>query len=160
MAYADTATVLLIVPGITTAGDAAAASALNEHVRRADGLINGKLARRYDVPFTSTSVPPLVRRIAEDISAADLFKSMFSRDSQNKNDNLEENKKDALILLDEIRDSKIDLVNTAGSLLTEKSTDTLVDASTENYHPIFDVGSATSWSIDSDRIDDITKRKS
>lgn len=159
MAYADTATVLKIVPGITTINDSAASDALNEHVRRADAIINGKLARRYAVPFTSTAVPPLVREIAEDISAAMLFRSLFSRDSQNKNNNLEEQKDEAFKLLDELSQYDIDLVNTAGTLLAEKNVGTLVDSSTENFFPVFDVGSVTSQIIDPDRLKDIADKK-
>ena len=158
MAYASSTTVLQLVPGIVTT-DSATVDALNAHIRRADDTINGKIAKRYSVPFTSTAIPPLVRTIAEDLTAGFLFRSLFTRDSQNRNDWTEDLMKRAYEMLDQIADGEIDLADTSGALLSERDSTNKIDISTENYYPIFDVDTDTSWNIDSDRLDDISDRK-
>ena len=158
MPYALSTTVLQLVPGIVTT-DSATVDALNAHIRRVDDLINGKLARRYSVPFTTTTVPPLVRTIAEDLTAGFLFRSLFTRDSQNRNDWTEDLMKRSYETLDQIAAYEVDLVDTAGSLLSERDVANRIDSSSENYYPIFDVDTETSWAIDPDRAQDISDRK-
>ena len=158
MPYALSTTVLQLVPGIVTT-DSATMDALNAHIRRSDDVINGKLARRYAVPFTTTTVPPLVRTIAEDLTAGFLFRSLFTRDSQNTNNWTEDLMKKAFEMLDQISAYEIDLHDTAGALITERDSGSRIDSSSENYYPIFDIDSETSWSIDPERLDDISDAK-
>ena len=158
MPYALSTTVLQLVPGIVST-DSATMDALNAHIRRADDVINGKLARRYSIPFTTTTVPPLVRTIAEDLTSGFLFRSLFTRDSQNKNTWTEDLMKKAYEVLDQIAAYEVDLVDTAGSLLAERDVANRIDSSSENYYSIFDVDTDTSWDIDPDRLQDISDRK-
>lgn len=158
MPYALSTTVLALVPGIS-ATDSATADALNAHIRRADDIINGKLARRYATPFTTTTIPPLVRTIAEDLTSGFLFRSLYTRDSQNTNAWTEDLMKKAFELLDQIANYEIDITDTAGSLIAEINTGSRLDSSTENYAPVFDIDSETSHLIDADRLTDIDNRR-
>lgn len=158
MPYALSTTVLQLVPGITT-GQSSTTDALNAHIRRADDIINGKLARRYAVPFTTTAVPPMVRTIAEDLVSGMLFRSLYTRDSQNKNDWTEDLMKAALERLDQIAEGEIALHDTAGTLIAERGDETILDSSTENFAPTFDLDSETSWEISQARLDTIASSK-
>lgn len=158
MPYAESTTVFQLVPGIRSA-PSAAADAMNANIRRADDLINGKLARRYTVPFTTTAVPPLVRTIAEDLSAGMLFRSLFTRDSQNKNNWSDDMLDRAMELLDQISIYEIDLADTAGALVAERNIGSIIDSTTENQAAVFDLDSETSQVISPDRLDTISSSK-
>ena len=158
MPYASSITVLALVPGIKT-GLSSTADALNANLRRADDLINGELAKRYSIPFTSTAVPPLVRTIAEDLASGMLFRSLFTRDSQNKSDWTQLLMEKADRLLDQISKGEIDLASTSGALLAERGFSTILDSSTEKQAAIFDLDSATSWNVSANRLETIASSK-
>jgi len=153
--YIDTSTVLHLLPNLPLSSGAAAWSSTNAIIHKAmqqsESLINGYCARRYTTPFTT--VPPMIRTICEDITCYQAMRQLYSRDSQNVNDWVGDFKT-AMDMLIEIRDKKIDLANTAGSLLDEKSTNTRIDSTTE-YTPIFELDTFTSWAVDEDRLDDV-----
>ena len=44
-------------------------SVVSQFIEDAESLVNGKLAKQYSVPFTSTGIPPLIKRISRDIAA-------------------------------------------------------------------------------------------
>jgi hypothetical protein len=57
---------LPLIPNTATAnGFVRAKEVIESHIRRTDGIIDGKCARRYSLPFSP--VPPMIRSIAEDI---------------------------------------------------------------------------------------------
>lgn len=158
MPYANSTTVLQLVPGINV-GQSSTADALNAHIRRADDIINGMLGRRYAVPFTTTTVPPMVRTIAEDLASGMLFRSLYTRDSQNKNEWTEVLIDQAFKMLEKIAEYEVDLRDTAGSLIGETDSGSRVDSSTENFAPIFDLDSITSQEVSAARLDTITASK-
>lgn len=161
MAYSTATSILVVLPGFpqttTSEGYSETTVLLDKHISRADSLINGKIAERYDVSNFTSDVPPLVRLLSEDITSYYAMRSQFSGDNQNRNEWIDKYEM-ALDELNEIRDGKASLVNTAGSLISERETsssDGRVDSNTEDWTPAFDVDDTLDQKFDSDRLDDI-----
>ena len=148
----------------TTGGYTATVAIINNHIARADAFINAKLARRYSVPFTTT--PPLILMIAEDITSYYTYRSLYAQDNQNTSTRLSEyagpeGTITAFALLEQIRLGEMDLVDTAGSLISETASeqDDAVEMTNEEYVPIFDVDDTLNQEVDSNRLTDIAARR-
>lgn len=163
MAYSTDTSILAILPGLPQTTTAArytnTVSLIGNHISRADNLINSKIAKRYDVPFTTT--PPIIKTLSEDITSYFTYRSVFSGDNQNDNQ-WTDKFKDAVEILDQIRDGKMDLIDTSGSLVPERSTtaSTIVDSNTRQYAPFFNVDTSTSWEHDPDLLDEVEDDRS
>lgn len=167
MAYTTLANILAVNADLpqtsTTGGYSQTAAIIGAHIVRAEAFINGKLARRYDVPFTTT--PPLVGIIAEDITSYYTYRSLYAKDNHNTSQRISEYGGDgtttAFALLEQIRIGEIDLVTTAGALISERTTEQTdsVQYTNESYTPIFDVDDTMNWSVDSDRLTAISEAR-
>ena len=157
-AYVTLATMLTVMPGLpqttTAVGYIDTASRVNTHINRAESKVNGKLAIRYVTPFTTTSVPPNVRTITEDIATYYIYRSFFSSDSQNYNDYLD-SYKEAIDDLIDIRDGKSDLADTQGALIEDRPSTGDIDlySNTDGEQPFFDIDTATSQDFANSRKD-------
>ena len=154
MAYASTTSILLILPGL--ANTTTVTGVITRHITRADSLIDAKISKRYAVPISPT--PPLLGSISEDITSYYTFRTFYTQDNTNKTEYFADLRDDAMATLDEIREGKIDLVNTAGSIIaerTDESTSGILDSTTKDYQPFFDVDDELNWKFDDDLIDDI-----
>jgi phage gp36-like protein len=155
--YIDTATSILpllpTLPQTTTGGNySITVSRISLHITRAEAYINGKISSRYDVSgYTSSTAPPMLRQIAEDITSFYYLRSVFTGDNQNISEWVE-NYGEALKLLDEIRDGKVDLVNTAGSLIGASTTTSPIESSTKDLEPTFNEGDELDWNVDTDKL--------
>lgn len=162
MSYCATATIITIVPGLpqetATNGWTETVAVISQHITRADGIIDGYLARRYAVPFTSTAVPPAIRTIAEDITSYYTFRSFYSQDNHNRTEYFDELIMHARHDLELIRDGKMDLVLTSGSDAPLKSTTTQspLDSTTRSYQSHFDIDDSLYWDFDSDLKDSVS----
>jgi phage gp36-like protein len=149
------------IPNTATAnGYVRATEVLNTHIRRVDGIIDGKCARRYTLPFNP--VPPMIRTIAEDMVSYYALRSFYSKDGQNKNEYLADFKDEAIVMLNMIMTGDIDLVDTNGSavpVLTEEIMDR-VSSNTQDYQPFFDIDDSTSWKFDEDLMDSVRDARS
>ena len=159
MAYCSATAIYTALPALpdleTDNGYSECASIIDLHIRRADGLINGKCARRYALPFTT--VPPFIRTLAEDIVCYYVYRTMFTGDAQNKSEYLSELKDDALADLNAIMQGDIDLVDTNGSaipVLTDELEDK-VNSNTIDAQPFFDIDEPLDWEFDKDLKDTI-----
>ncbi len=155
MAYCSATAVHVNLPLLpntsTVAGNSITTVTIALHIRRTDGLINGICARRYPVPFTVT--PPYIRTLAEDIVSYYTYRSFFTQDSQNKSEYLEELKDDALDNLNKIAEGDIDLVDTSGSSISERTAESVekISSSTEDQQSFFDIDNPTDWAFPDDR---------
>jgi phage gp36-like protein len=164
MAYSSLSSILLVLPGLpqtsTSAGYSTTAAVVGRHITRADALIDSKIARRYSVPISPT--PPLIGSLSEDITAYYSYRSFYTQDNSNRNEYFEELRANALSTLDEIRDGKLDLVNTSGSLISERSTEAtsgVLDSTNKDYQPFFDVDDELNWKFDADLIDAVGDKR-
>lgn len=161
MAYCSAATVLGLFPGLpqtsTVSGYSSTVALISSHITRADSMIDGKCARRYDVPFaeTSTSTPPLIQTLSQDLAAYYTYRSKFTGDNANKFEYLDTLMQIALETLNQIQEGKMDVVGTGGAVVSEVSSSSKIYSSTESYTPAFDVDDEFDWKFDTDRIDAI-----
>ena len=134
----------------TSEGFFKAKETIDFQIRRADGVIDGKCARRFNLPFSP--VPPTIRTIAEDYTSYFVYRTFFSQDNQNRTEYLEDLKDDALQMLNDIMDGKIDLVDTAGSAVIERTSEVSdrIASNTQDYQPAFDIDEITEQDFDED----------
>lgn len=165
MAYSTATSILLILPGFpqtsSSEGYSLTVEILNSHITRADARINSIIAERYDVSNFTTTVPPLLRLLSEDITSYYAMRSEYSGDNQNVNEWIDKYEM-AVEQLNEIRDGKASLVDTSGSLIEEREADSdtgYVSSSTEDYTPAFDVDGFLDQKFDDNRISDITDER-
>jgi hypothetical protein len=126
---------------------------IGAHITRAENIVNSMIARRYSVPWTVGSVPPMVVTLTEDIATYLSYRSFYSQDNQNKTEHFTELKTIAFELLQKIVDSEIDLVDTAGSLVSERAASdysSMVDSNTRSYQPFFDIDDSLDQDFDAD----------
>jgi hypothetical protein len=166
MSYSTNTSILILLPGLpqttTSAGYTSTLALIEDHIARADNVINGKIAKRYDVSGfdTTGSVPPMLITISEDISSFYTYRSLYSSDNQNYNEWMDKFD-EAMELLNEIRDGDIDIVNSTGSIIEERTSATQdkIISSTENYQTFFDIDEPTDWKFDDDRKDEVADER-
>lgn len=157
MSYATATTILTILPGLpqtsTSAGYSSTVSIITSHIGRADSIIDGMLAKRYSVPFSSA--PPLVKTISEDIGSAFAYRSFFTQDNYNKSEYFAELITEAKDLLREIAKGDIDLVDSSGNVISERedSNVSVCESTTQNFTPTFLEDTSTSWEVSQDKLD-------
>lgn len=161
MSYSTATSILIILPGLpqttTSSGYTATAALIGSHITRADNIINGKIARRYDVGGFVSSAPPLLQTVSEDIASYFSYRSLYSSDNQNFNE-WTDKFKDAMTILDEILNGDLDLVDSSGNLISERESTTTngeVDSNTIDTQSFFDVDEPTEWAFDSDMLDTV-----
>lgn len=151
--YVTTSAIFTLLPGIDPTETTALVSA---HITRAEGIVNSQLSKKYQVPFTTTAVPPIVRSLVEDFSSYFTMRSLYTRDAQNESEWVAELRDFASTTLQKIVENEIGLVDTAGTLLTETW---FATSSSRNFVPVFELDPATSWNIDPDRLDTISSQR-
>ena len=109
------------------------------------------------MPFaaTSTSTPPLIQTLSQDLSAYYTYRSKFTGDNANKFEYLDTLMQIALKTLNQIQEGKMDVVSTSGGVVSEISSSSKIYSSTESYTPAFDVDDEFDWAFDTGRLDAI-----
>lgn len=130
---------------------------ISSKIPRAEAMINSYVGRRYSVPFVAGSVPPVIEQIAVDLSAYLALTAKFTRDNHNTNDWVELIGKDAKEQLELIRDRKIDLVDSSGTVLNERTSASRIVSSTQDYQPFADLDEQTEWKTANARISAIDR---
>lgn len=116
---------------------------ISAKITRAEATINSYVGRRYAVPFTT--IPPKINEIAVNLTAYYALVAKFTKDNHNTNDWVEKLGKDAVDELTLIRDRKIDLVDSNGAVIAERTSGTRIVSNTQDYQPFSDVDPITSW---------------
>lgn len=155
MAYCSASNILVLLPKLTNT--TTVTTVITAHITRSDAIINGMIAKRYGLPFSAT--PPLIIQISEDLTGYFTYRSFYAQDNQSRFDYFDELKANALNLLDMIRKGEVDLVDTSGSIIDERTTEgnTVLDSNTEDYQPYFDLDDCLDWKFDSEMLDDIDR---
>jgi len=162
MSYSTVTSILLIVPNLpqttTAAGYSISSQVITKHISRADAIINGKISSRYDVPVLDA---PLLTQISEDITAYFTYRSFYTQDNYNRSEYFDELRTMALQTLEQIREAKIDLVDSAGGIVPEKSDENYasVDSTTRGEMSFFDTDDAFNWGFSNTRKDRINGRR-
>lgn len=149
--YATSSSISVLMPnwlsGNTTSSDTYGTDIWSAASDRAEGKVNSYLVARYDPSGWTTTgspgIPPLVRKITEDLACLAVMRGAMTQDSQIKNPNIAEwleSEKD----LEAIRDGFTKLAYTDGSLVPSKSSTRIV-SSTEGLNHTFDLGPESEW---------------
>jgi len=128
--------------------------AIAKHITWSDSIIDMKLSKRYDVPFTTT--PPAIESISTVLSSWKTLRSLYSQEIPSAQAFVKDDYDYSMQLLEDISASKVDIpTGTSGSVTAEKGSSTRVWSSNMNYTPIFDVDDELNQMVDTDRLSDI-----
>lgn len=159
--YATYTAILIDYPALpqttTTSRWTETLALLSTSIDAAEADINSAIGRRYAVPFAAGSVPPKLKKLTIDLAAYYTFRAKYMRDSHNVSDWVKELKDEVDEELKLIRESDIDLVDTAGSVITERTALTRIISNTQDYQPFFDLDEPTDWAVPSARLDAIDR---
>lgn len=167
--YVSTSTTILpLFPDLpqttTTAGYTETTAIISAHIDYTDAYINGKIAKRYSLPFAV--VPANLRPIAADITAFRSYRSFYAQDNQNTAARINEyanipDSNSAFDLLEQIRAGDFDLVYTTGALVPEATgnADARIEDANEDYSAIFNVDGILDQSVDCDRLDAVRSER-
>lgn len=158
--YVTTTSLPVLMPqfllGNTSTSDTAGVDVFSTAIDYAEGEINSILVNKYDPSSWTTTgspgIPPMVRAMAADLACYRAARSISVQDAQIRNLNLE-NYKPVLELLANLRDGKVKLAYTDGSLVPSRTTNRFL-SSTENYAQVFGLDSETAWARDPDEVSD------
>lgn len=152
--YATTTTLDILTPGTTF--DTATTNIASICIDWGEDEINKKIAKIYDVSSfqTSTSVPPLLTSICQQLSLGYFWHNMSrgSKESMDRGDRFIDR---AMNNLDLIMDNKIALTDSSGSIIVQRSGVKGVLSNTKDYSNTFGEDSPLNWAIDSDKLSDI-----
>jgi len=157
--YATTTSLQTLMVGTTF--DTATTSLATKLITHAENEINKYISKRYDVSnfSTSTAVPPLLTSLCETLSEGYMYQRMSrgGKESVNRAKTLIDQAVDNLKLIAEY---KLDLVNTAGSVVTDMSqTAYRVLSNTTDYSNTFNEDDPLNWEVDQDKLDDIESER-
>lgn len=159
--YATTTSISLLMPGYlsgnTTTSDSEGTAIWDKHVTRAEGVVNGYVANRYDlssliIGTTTTNVPPLLRTLTEDIASWFAARGAYAQDGGKRQEYLDDYKL-AMEMLKEISDGKRKLAFTDGSLMPINTGRYM--SSTEEYAHIINLDPPDNWEVSQTQKDDI-----
>lgn len=129
----------------------------------AENEVNKYLSRRYDIsssPFnTTTSIPPLVRTLTNQLSEAYGWESLSrgGKESLARAKSLETRALDNLKLISEY---KLNLLDSLGATISDMSNSAYqIKCNTTDYAQTFDEGDELEWAVDPDKVEDISDAK-
>jgi len=123
------------------------------HISRAERKLNDDLSSRYAVPFATATLPPLVGSLTELMAAYYILRTVFTKDNQNKNDWVEDYKKEYDAMIDKLEKRERHLTYADGDLVADSETQ--ISSNTMNNHTVFDMDDPKDWDIDSDYLDEV-----
>ena len=149
------------LPAIGSRTSITSADFHNNFLIPAESIIDSKLVKLYTLPITTecqcgdTCNVPILQTIATDIA---LYRVLSQRifQQEKKNESLWPDKfKQAMDLLESIKDGEMELVKDDGSIVDERTDLASVETSTEDYNPTMTEDDPIFHIDDQDKIDDI-----
>lgn len=147
-----------IMVGVTF--DSATTVMAEKMLTHSENEIKKYLSKRYDLSGTTfttiTGIPPLVRSLCETLSEAYMWQRM-SRGGKESLARFKSLRDPVIENLQMIAEYKLDLYNTAGSVITDFSNSAYqVRTNTDGYTETFLEDDPLSWRVDPDKLDDIS----
>jgi len=139
-----------------------ASTTVDVYIADAEDYIDGKLAKLYDVPFTSTGIPNLVKKAARDLTGCYIFEYLYQKGNRNTNKNMQYYCETSTKLIQDMYDDKIRLVAslTAGSTgVIEPNINASLKATYTDMPPIVNMDSQWNWKTPGSLKDDISARR-
>jgi hypothetical protein len=157
--YATTTSLQTLMIGTTF--DSLTTSLADKLITHAENEVNKYLSKRYNVTsfMTAGSVPPLVTSLTETLAEGYMHQRMSrgGKDAMKRGSELIEMAKENL---ESIAEYKLDLHNTAGSVISDMSqTAYRVLSNTTDYSSTFNEDDELNWAVDSDKTDDISDER-
>lgn len=156
--YMTTTTLDLVMVGVNFSATDMSTLA-SKAVGQAEAEVDKYLSKRYDLSAatfqTSTSIPPIVTQLAERIAEGYMWQWMSrgAKDVVKKGQDLVTEAKENLA---DIRDYKMDVVDSTGAVVADSSTTPYrVQCNTSDYTPTFAEDDETKWKVDADKLEDI-----
>jgi len=122
-------------------------------IERVDNYIDSRLAKRYNVPFTQSTVPPIINDISANLAAYRVLKRLKIEVREEEQNYARTFYNDGMKMLKEIEDGKSEILDNSGNTI-EPLSETGVVSSTEPYKPVFNEGDETGWGISGDKVAD------
>ena len=122
------------------------------YIMTAESEINGIIATKYTIPVSPT--PDLLKNLSAELTITKILDRYFTAETHSRNDWRDVRKKEVVDILNKIADGKILMVNSAGTVVTQRDDLTELYSSTEDYTPTFGHGHYADEEIDEDGIDD------
>jgi len=145
---------------IGTEFDTATSALADKMLTHAENEINKYISKRYDISsFVSGSVPPLLTSLCETLAEGYMHQRMSrgGKESMKRGQDLIDG---VIKNLEGIRDYKMDVANTAGSIVTDMSqTAYRVLSNTTGYSSTFNEDDPLNWKVDQDKLDDISDER-
>ena len=139
--YTTVARVYDLEPLCGSLSDLSSSQIVTAFIEPAEGEIHARISRRYEIPVAGT-VPVLIG-IADDLVVYRILsRRMFTAD-QLKNSVWPDRFKESSATLDEIAKGTILLVNSAGTLISQRSSVAEAQSNSDGYLPTFHDGG--SW---------------
>jgi len=138
--------------GNTTTSDTAGTAFFSECIDDAEATTDSAIAKRYALPLTP--VPPLLRTITKDIACWRAIRNGFTQEGRVKNVYLDDYNR-AMDMLDNLMSGKIQLADTAGSVIATNSSGKFL-SSDDTYVPAINQDDEKAWAVDPDKADAIT----
>jgi len=143
---------------VDTTFDSLTTALASQCITQAENKIREKMSERYDTSAdawqTSTSTPPIVTTWCEWLSQGYMYEGM-SRGGESAFTRADRFIDKAMNNMDHVLDYKANVVDTIGSAIPDASTAFQVLSNTKDYHDTFAEDDPLSWSVDSDKLDDI-----
>lgn len=153
--YATTTSLQTLMIGTTF--DSVTTSLATKMITHAENEINKWISKRYDISTfnTSTSIPPLITSLCETLAEGHMYQRL-SRGGKEGMARGQTYIDSVLKNLELIANYKLDLVNTAGSVISDMSnTAYRVMSNTTDYSNTFGEDNELNWKVDQDKLDDI-----
>ncbi len=125
------------------------------HVRRMIGMaqadVDAKLAKKYDLPFTSEV--PFLTVLTANLAVYYSTRKHFTREKSNKSDWVDSYKIEAERLLQQLLENQVELIDTGGTVIDPSDSEG-PSSNTEDYIPTFSELPFTEHEVDEDKLTD------
>lgn len=127
----------------------------------AENEVNKKLSKRYDTSAwsTLTLTPPMITSITETLSLGYLH-DQLSRGSVESQSRAQRLLDRAMANLEELLDYSVDLVDSSGAVVSDRSSKIIIKANTDSYSNTFNEDDPLNWKINSTKLSDIDSERS
>lgn len=159
--FCTTTTIDILMPGTTF--DTATTSLATECITQAESKIREVMSPRYDITSdyfqTSTSTPPVVQTWCKWLTTGYMHEHL-ARGGKESYQRSDRPIKRAMENMKMVAEYKANLVDSTGSLIPEGSSSFAMTSSTKDYHDTFAEDDPVNWTVDPDKLDDISDERS
>jgi phage gp36-like protein len=122
-------------------------------IAKAEGMINGRLAKKYTVPFSPA--PQQVKSMAQDLSFYYIMRRFYTQHAKKDENSWLENYREGVIEeLKAINDGSAVIIDNSGSIIDVRTDQQQLWSDVEDYNPTMDNRNEIAQRIDPERIED------